>query len=67
MTREMNKPDYEVNWRWNKVHGKCLICRKHTRPECHFCVYADEKPKQRVLDEWIKPFFERCCNMERLK
>ena len=23
--------------------------------------------KERVLDDWIKPFFERCCKMERLK
>ena len=56
MTREMNKPEYEINWRWNKVHGKCLICRKHTRPECSFCVYAEQLPKERVLNPDIAEF-----------
>lgn len=27
----------------------------------------EEKPKERVLDDWIKPFFENCCRMEKIK
>ena len=52
MTREMNKPDWHNKWVKLDKGGSILYW---------------SPPKQRVLDEWIKPFFERCCKMERLK
>ena len=54
MTREMNKPDWHEVWK--DAHEFKMDKIKIT-----------EYKKTRVLDEWIKPFFERCCNMERLK
>lgn len=57
MTREMNKPDWEQKYRWVKT-------------ECYYgTLYeqVEDKPKQRVLNPLIAEFFERCCNMERLK
>lgn len=50
MTREMNKPDWcgykgDCNW-WQASGGIfCLNC-------------SDLKPKQRKLDDWIKPYID---------
>lgn len=65
MTREMNKPDWHNEW----VNGKIYLTAdtpkeaiEHLNTDFPF----PPQPKQRVLDEWIKPFFERCCNMEKI-
>lgn len=54
MTREMNKPEWHNNWA-NRPDRWC-IC---TCDGCNEC-------KPRVLDDWIKPFFENCCRMEKV-
>ena len=41
-------------WWQVDVIGVCSLC-----PDC--------KPKERVLDDWIKPFFDNCCRMEKIK
>lgn len=60
MTREMNKTV------WMTKHY-CLICRQNTRPECANCLFNKSLTENRKLDDWIKPFFENCCRMEKLK
>lgn len=55
MTREMNKPEYHAIWYFRMLDGIDNI-------NCTF-----EIPKERVLDDWIKPFFDNCCRMERIK
>lgn len=71
MTREMNKPDWEQNWTYNASKdwfelNKPLVHRLENE--------TDEQYRERIkpsnsreLDEWIKPFFENCCRMEKLK
>ena len=66
MTREMNKPDwcnyeYMCGDLWQaKCIGYPIIIGK-----CEDCIFY--KPKERKLDDWIKPFFDNCCRMEKLK
>ena len=55
MTREMNKPEYCT------FSGECLR-QTISIDLCSECSY-----RKKELDEWIKPFFEHCCKMERLK
>lgn len=50
------KPDWHNNWA-NRPDRWC-IC---TCDGCNEC-----KPKERVLDDWIKPFFDNCCKMEKV-
>lgn len=62
MTREMNKPDWHRKY-YASIHcaplaDKCYICGND------ICKY---RIKERKLDDWIKPFFENCCRMEKLK
>ena len=57
MTREMNKPDWEQKYRWVKTEFYYGTLYEQ----------VEDKPKQRVLNPLIAEFFERCCNMERLK
>ncbi len=52
MTREMNKPD------WLMAKHYCLICRQNIRPECANCLFNKSIPKNRKLDDWIKPFMD---------
>lgn len=30
-------------------------------------VIENNMPRERKLDDWIKPFFDNCCRMEKLK
>lgn len=56
MKREMNKPDVI----YCKI-GRCYCtCLKGMCEECKL------KPKERKLDDWIKPFFDNCCRMEKV-
>jgi len=44
MTRETNKPDWHSKW---------------VKTECYYGTlyeFKEEKPKERVLDDWIKPY-----------
>ena len=43
------------------------MTREMNKPDWHNMWVNKDKPKQRVLNPDIKEFFERCCNMERLK
>lgn len=46
MTREMNKPDWHNKW---------------VKTECYYGTlyeFEKEKPKERKLDDWIKPFVD---------
>ena len=64
MTRKMNKPDWELA-RYKCGYNRCPIYYNTAFIDCNKC--NNIKPKQRVLNPDIKEFFERCCNMERLK
>ncbi len=59
MTREMNKPD------WCKSKILCGWWQSSIKGICEKC--PDYKPKERVLDDWIKPFFDNCCRMEKIE
>lgn len=54
MTREMNKPEYHVTWYFKMIDSVDSINRTF------------EIPKERTLDDWIKPFFDKCCRMEKV-
>jgi hypothetical protein len=44
------------------------MTREMNKPDWHReWTHKDEKPKERKVDDWIKPFFENCCRMEKLK
>ena len=60
MTQEMNKTI------WMTKHY-CLICRPNTKTWCSNCLFNKTLPENRKLDDWIKPFFDNCCRMEKLK
>ena len=56
MTREMNKPDW---CRYKYMCGdfwQAKCCGYAIIDICKTCQY--NKPKQRVLDDWIKPFVD---------
>lgn len=63
MTREMNKPD------WEQIHYAYLHPGKNieviSTMMCR-CDYNSYK-KERKLDDWIKPFFDNCCRMEKIE
>lgn len=64
MTREMNKPDWcSYPYMCNFWQAKC--CGYTIYEICKDCKY--NKPKQRKLDDWIKPFFDNCCRMEKIE
>lgn len=50
MTREMNKPD------WCKSKTLCGWWQSGIEGVCEKCL--DYKPKERKLDDWIKPFMD---------
>lgn len=53
----MNKPDVI----YCKI-GRCYCtCLKGMCEECKL------KPKEHKLDDWIKPFFDNCCRMEKIE
>lgn len=58
MTREQVKPD------WCKSKTLCGWWQTDIIDACSFC--PDCKPKEQVLDDWIKPFFDNCCRMEKV-
>ena len=43
------------------------FCRYYFIPETEQCEKCLIKPKERVLDDWIKPFFDNCCRMEKIE
>lgn len=43
------------------------MTREMNKPDWHSKWVHKEIPKERKLDDWIKPFFENCCRMEKLK
>lgn len=61
MTREMNKPDWHNEWkrRTDRLHPCgykfCQYYFEPTNEQCEKCLI---KPKERVLDDWIKPFWD---------
>ena len=61
MTREMNKPDWHNEWkiRTDGLHP-CgyKFCQYYFIPETEQCDKCLIKPKERVLDDWIKPFMD---------
>lgn len=66
MTREMNKPDWHNKWLEGKVCLNTDIPKyiiEHLNTDFPF----PPQPKERALDDWIKPFFDNCCRMEKLK
>lgn len=44
-----------------------LMTREMNKPDWHIKWVNKDKPKQRELDEWIKPFFDNCCRMEKIE
>lgn len=42
MTREMNKPEYHATWYFRMLDSVCTF----------------EIPKERKLDDWIKPYID---------
>ena len=54
MTREMNKSEYHATWYFRMIDSVDSI-------NCTF-----EIPKERKLDDWIKPYFDNCCRMEKV-
>ena len=74
MTREMNKPECEHEFvQYNDGNIYCKKCGNYMGDfvDVYLSEYYQQKygqkPKQRVLNPLIAEFFERCCNMERLK
>ena len=59
MTREMNKPD------WCSYPYMCGNFGYTIYDTCKDCKHY--KPKERTLDDWIKPFFDNSCRMEKIK
>lgn len=55
MTREMNKPDWHYRWIYREVRDEDGLLWKEARRV------------ELKLDDWIKPFFDNCCRMEKLK
>jgi len=62
MTREMNKPDWDL-LSYCPTY-KRMMSLWHCENICKKCF---GKPQEPVLDEWIKPFFDNCCRMEKIK
>ena len=54
MTREMNKPDWHREWYTQNTVQEIqkMMCKCERKP---------------VLDDWIKPFFDNCCRMEKIE
>ena len=52
MTREMNKPEWHNEWALRHEGNKAI---------------SDKPSNSRELDDWIKPFFDNCYRMEKLK
>ena len=73
MTREMNKPDWHNNWIYRertdngtfmKEYFKANTVERMAKMMCR-CDYNSYK--ERKLDDWIKPFFDNCCRMEKIE
>lgn len=54
MTREMNKPEWHSKWVYRERVDNGSYIKE---------IYKQE----RKLDDWIKPFFENCCRMEKIE
>ena len=59
MTREMNKPE------WQMTKHYCLLCKPNTKSWCLNCIFNKTLPQNRKLDDWIQPFVDEL--NERLK
>lgn len=72
MTREMNKPEWWDKWIAYNKHP-IYISGDMAMDSVMYAIqswdFTKEKPRkrERVLDDWIEPFFERCSNFERLE
>ena len=55
----MNKPDWELS-RYKCGNNRCPIHYYTAFIDCDKCNNV------RKLDDWIKPFFDNCCRMEKV-